>query len=302
MSRLKADSLLLFVALVWGAAFVAQKNAMADIGVLTFVAARFALSALLLLPLAWREQRGATRPDQQLNRSHLADFVILCGAFTAADILQQAGIARTSVTNAGFLTGLYVLFVPIICRIIYREKLSRLIFPAALLSVAGVWLLSGGITTALNGGDAMVLLCAIGYATQVTLIGRLVRRVSAPLRICFIQYAVVAVISTALAFIFEQPTLQSLWAVKGAILYAGGLSGGVAYTLQVLAQQHTPASDSAVILSSESVFAALAGAALLQERLSAPALAGCGLIIIAILLVEFGPYIGRWRRNAANPD
>jgi len=301
MTRLKADCLLLFVALVWGAAFVAQKNAMADIGVLTFVAARFALSALLLLPLAWREERQAVLPEQRLGRTHVKDFVILCTAFTAADILQQAGIARTSVTNAGFLTGLYVLFVPVICRLVYREQLSALIFPAALLSVAGVWLLSGGITTALNVGDAMVLLCAIGYATQVTLIGRLVSRVSAPLRICFIQYAAVAVVSTLLAFIFEHPTWQSLWAVKGAILYAGGLSGGIAYTLQVLAQQHTPASDSAVILSSESVFAALAGALLLQERLTPAGLTGCIFIILAILLVEFGPYLSR-RFKRSNPD
>ncbi len=298
MSRFKADSLLLLVAFIWGLAFVAQKDAMQHVGALTFVAARFIISALVVLPLALRERKRATTPDTQIGSSLLADFALLCIAFGAGVFLQQAGIVRTTVTNAGFLTGLYVLFVPLICRVVYRQKLSVFVMPGALLSVAGVWLLSGGINTGgLNLGDIMVLGCAAGFALQVTLVGRIVRKVKAPMRICFIQYAAMALLAAVAAFIFETPTIDGVTLAGYAILYAGALSGGVAYTLQVVAQQYTPSSDSAVILSAESVFAALAAALLLHERLTPAGTLGCLLIIAAILLVEFGPFLKK--ENAA---
>ncbi len=300
MSRLKADTLLLLVAFIWGLAFVAQKDAMQHVGAFTFVAARFIISALVVLPLAWREQRNAVTPDTRIDSSLLADFTVLCLAFAAGVFLQQAGIVRTTVTNAGFLTGLYVLFVPLICRLVYRQKFSVFVIPGALLSVAGVWLLSGGLSAGgLNLGDVLVLGCAAGFALQVTLVGRIVRKVKAPMRICFIQYAAMAIFAGVAALVFETPTVEGVKAAGYAILYAGALSGGIAYTLQVVAQQYTPSSDSAVILSAESVFAALAAALMMHERLTTAGALGCTLIVAAILLVEFGPFLKKEPVNAA---
>jgi len=296
MSRLKADLLLLLVALIWGLAFVAQKDAMQHIGPLTFIAARFAISALVVLPLAFREHRKASTPTEKFEAGHIPDFLLLCTVFAGGVILQQAGIVRTSITNAGFLTGLYVLFVPIVCAVIYRQTLSRVVFPAALLSVAGVWLLSGGMESLrLNLGDVLVIGCAICFGFQVAVVSRVVGKIKAPLRICFIQYTAVGLVALAGALAYETPGFADMAPALPAILYAGLLSGGVAYTLQVVAQQYTPASDSAVILSAESLFAAVGGAVLAQDRLSPAGFAGCGLIVSAIMLVEFGPMLWRQR-------
>ena len=296
MSRLQADLVLLFVALIWGAAFVAQKDALAHVGSFTFIAARFLISAVLTLPLALRESRKAP-PETSLKNAPFRDLVLLCVSFSGAVILQQVGLEHTSVTNAGFLTGLYVLFVPVICRLIYRQNLSSYVFPAAALSVAGVYMLSGGKMTAIASGDGLVLMCAVGFAVQVSLIGKLMATVKAPFRICFLQYASMAFVALAAAALFEHPTIQDVYAAGLPILYAGAISGGIAYTLQVVAQQYTPASDSAVILSGESVFAALTAAIMNGERLTAMGFTGCCLIILAILMVEFGPYLAPKRQS-----
>lgn len=295
MSRIQADLVLLLVALIWGAAFVAQKNALAHVGSFTFIAARFSISALLVLPLALRERKKSK--DVHINRTHVFDLALLCASFAGAVVLQQVGLEKTSVTNAGFLTGLYVLFVPVICRLIYRQTLSVLIYPAALLSVAGVFLLSGGEMTAISSGDGLVLLCAIGFAIQVALIGKIMAAVKAPFRICLLQYASCALVALIAALVFEHPSVDNIMKAALPILYAGAISGGIAYTLQVVAQQYTPASDSAVILSGESVFAALTAAIMNGERLTSMGASGCMLIILAILMVEFGPYMLAKRKS-----
>lgn len=296
MSRIQADLVLLLVALIWGAAFVAQKNALAYVGSFTFIAARFAISALLVLPLALRERSKSK--EVIAGRVTLFDLALLCASFAGAVVLQQVGLEKTSVTNAGFLTGLYVLFVPVICRVIYKQTLSMLIYPAALLSVAGVFLLSGGELTSVSlEGDGLVLLCAVGFAIQVALIGKIMGAVKAPFRICLLQYASCALIGLAAALIFEHPTMENILKAGLPILYAGVISGGIAYTLQVVAQQYTPASDSAVILSGEAVFAALTAAIMSGERLTSTGFAGCLLIIFAILMVEFGPHLAGRKKS-----
>jgi drug/metabolite transporter (DMT)-like permease len=289
MSRLRADLLLLLAALIWGGAFVAQKESFNHVGAFTFVAARFALSAILVFPLAWRERR---KSDIFSAPSVMSELVPLCIVFSAAIMLQQAGMAQTSVTNAGFLTGLYVVFVPAIVWAVYGQKPPVWIFPATILSVLGVWFLSGEAAQdrfQLNRGDILVLLCAVGFAWHIILVGRVMRRSPTPFSLCCLQYAVVAVAALAAAVLTEQPELKNILAAGYSILYAGVLSGGIAYTLQVVAQQYTPSTDSAVILSAESVFAALAGALFMQDRLTATGWLGCGLIFGAILLVELGP-------------
>lgn len=290
MTRLQADLALLLVALIWGAAFVAQKDAMQHVGPYTFVAARFGLSALLVLPLAWREHgRGVTIP-----KSLYPELGFLCLAFIGGVVFQQAGLVRTSVTNAGFLTGLYVLFVALICRVIYKQELSKLVFPAALLSVIGIGMLSGGLDMShMNSGDILILCCAVAFGFQVALVGRIMGKTKAPFRVCFLQYITVALACLVPALVMEAPSSAKIIEAGWAILYAGAISGGIAYTLQVIAQQHTPASDSAVIMSGESVFAAIFGIWLMGERLTLTGGMGCALIIAAILMVEFSPMVFR---------
>lgn len=294
MTRLRADLLLLLASIIWGTAFVSQKQAFAHVGAFTFVASRFFLSALLVVIPAFREFRRLTVVEK--SRVNKYEVVGLCVAITIGAILQQVGLANTSVTNAGFLTGLYVLFVPMFCALIYHEKLSRLLWAAALLSVAGVWLLSGAQWDGFTSGDWLVMLCAVAFAFQVALIGRIMMRVSVPFTLSFLQYASIASVATIGMFLFEQPAWADIHAAMWPILYAGIVSGGIAYTLQVIAQQYAPPSDSAIILGSEAVFAAIAAAILIDERLNAIQYGGCALIIFAILLVEFMPMLKR-RRN-----
>jgi drug/metabolite transporter (DMT)-like permease len=289
MSRLQADLVLLLVALIWGTTFIAQKDASGHIGNLTFVAVRFAVSAILVLPFAVREfKKQSLRVQLLTGRS---EIILICVAFCSGVILQQIGVKITTVTNAGFLTGLYVLFVPVICAIIYKQKISVWIWPAAFMSVAGVWFLSGGKLDRLSFGDVLIILCAIAFALQVTLAGRIMSRIKAPITLSCLQYACVSLAAFIGAYLFEHPSFQDIQTSLIPILYAGFLSGGIAYTLQIIAQQYTPASDAAVIMSGEALFAALSGAWLLNERLLLPQYFGCALIAVAILLVEFAPFV-----------
>ena len=294
MSRIRADLLLLLVALIWGAAFVAQKDAFANVGPYTFVATRFFLSMLLVLPFAIKEYRR-TAPWKKISGSG-AEVSLLCCAICAGVILQQIGIGNTTVTNAGFLTGLYVVFVPVICTVVYKQKLPRWVFLASFISVAGIWLLSGGRLDGFSSGDALVFAGAICFAVHVTLVSRLMSRLKAPLVLSFLQYAFITVVAALGALLFEHPALAGMRAAALPIIYAGVVSGGIGYTMQFIAQQYTPSSDSAIILSGESVFAAIAGAVLISERLTLTQYGGCALITLAIVLTELMPLFSRKKK------
>lgn len=286
MSRLKADLILFLVAAIWGAAFLFQKQGVLALGACTFVALRFLISAVLVLPLACREFKTMPKISRALKR----ELLFLCVVFVVGVLFQHLGLVSTSVTNAGFLTGLYVLFVALICRFIYKQTVSKYLFPAALFSVVGIGLLSGGgDLSQMNWGDLLVILCAVSFGFQVALIGRIMNAVQAPYCVSFLQYAVTVIIAGVLAFVWEQPQLAEVWEMRWALLYAGALSGGVAYTLQVVAQQFTPASDSAVIMSMESVFAALVGVLINGDAFTVKVASGALMILVAIALVEFGP-------------
>jgi drug/metabolite transporter (DMT)-like permease len=284
VSRLKADALLMLAAFIWGTAFVAQKDAFAHVGAFTFVAARFALSAFILIAPAVAEARRIT-----LAATSRRDIALLCVVFCAGILLQQFGIGGTSVASAGFLTSLYVLFVPVICRLAYGQRLPAAIFPAAAACAAGVWLLSGGglRTFAHFGrGDLLCLLTGVAFAAHIVLVGRVMQAAAAPFQASLLQYTVAALVAAAGAFIWEHPQWNAIAAAIVPVFYAGAISGGIAYTIQLVSQRHTPPSDGAIIMSAEAVFAALAGAVLRKEILTPSAMAGCALILAAIVLVE----------------
>jgi drug/metabolite transporter (DMT)-like permease len=295
LKRLNADLLLGFAGLIWGFGFVAQKDALSDhIGSFTFVAARFLISALFVLPFAVRE--GAFRRAMPaFPRRDWAKIAALCVAFAAAVITQQIGIETTTVTNAAFLTGLYIVLVPIAALILYRQKFSSLVLFACGLSLVGVGLLTGAdprhLLAGFNRGDMFVLLCAVFYAFQVPMMGHVVGAMKRPLTLSLLQYLVVGIAALLLAFCFETIDLQAIAAAWRPILYAGVLAGGVGYTLQAIAQQHTPSVDSAIIMSSETLFGAIGGAWLLHETMNVNGYVGCALILAAILLVETVPLL-----------
>lgn len=293
MTRLRADLLLVFATLIWGTTFIAQKTGMDGLGPYGFVGIRFALSFLVILPLAVRESRMPQIQPQ--HRVRPLWHVLLCLAFVAGVIFQQVGVLHTSVTNAGFLTGLYVVGVPFIGWLLFRQRPSVWVWPACALAVLGAFLLNGASLTRLGFGDGMVLFCALGFALQLVVMGFIVQHTSRPLLLSALQYGACALAGLGLMAAFENISWQAFYDNAPELLYAGLLSGGVAYTLQAIAQQYTPAADAAVILSGEGLWAALAGVVILEEQLPWMSWLGCGLILAAILLVEGRTILGSFR-------
>jgi drug/metabolite transporter (DMT)-like permease len=290
MSRLSADGLLLFTALLWGVTFVAQKYATATMPALAFVAARFAVSAAALAPFAlWEFRRKPHAPSRDEWRLAL---VIGLGLFFGTS-LQQAGIETTSATNAGFLTACYVVLTPFVVWALTGARPRAIILGAGFVSLVGAWLLASGGLGPPNVGDALVLLADFAWATVIALTPIFLARSGRPLLLAFVQYAVCACLAALCSALFESMPPGALVATLPTILFAGIVSGAIAYTIQIFAQAHTPPAEAALILALEGVFAAVAGALLLGERLTAIGALGCFLILAGALTAEVGPLFGR---------
>ncbi|MTH98126.1 DMT family transporter [Roseibium sp. RKSG952] len=289
MSRLSANFLLLLAAAIWGSAFVAQSTAMDAVGPLTFTGIRFLIAALVIAPFALREHR--LRPDAKLGTADWMSFAGIGVIFFFGIAIQQVGIVVTSVTNAAFLTAVYVVLVPLLGATVFRDRLHPILLPAACVTLAGIWLLGGGSLSALNWGDGAMLVCAVFWALHVGLIGRAGARTGRPLAIAFVQFLLTGLIGFGAGAAFEDITVSGLQAAWFEIFYTSVLSGCLAFTLQAVAQRWTQATDAAILLSSEALFGALAGALLLGERLGLAGLIGCGLILSSILAVQLVPLL-----------
>jgi drug/metabolite transporter (DMT)-like permease len=298
MTRLRADLLLLLAAFIWGSAFVTQKYANDTMPPTLFVGARFFISALLLAPLAYREsQSSATR----LRRRDFALAGLIGLSLFSAVELQQVGLVTTSVTNAGFITSLYIAFVPFVAWLLAGTKLRPSVLAACAVSLLGAWLLaSHGQAAPPSRGDFLVLAAAVLTALHITLVSIFMANSGRRFFLCFVQYGVTSLCGVSLGSSFETASWHGLAAALPWILYAGAVSGGIAFTLQIVAQRHTPAAEAALIMSLESVFAASAAALVLGERLSLSALSGCALILMGVVMVEVAPAWPR-RRSATKP-
>jgi drug/metabolite transporter (DMT)-like permease len=244
---------------------------------------RFLLGALVILPLALREYARLETRGVRLNRS---DLLAACGLgvlLCLGVVLQQIGIASTSVSNAGFLTALYVPLVPIFAWVVDRQAPHIALWPATIGCFVGTFLLSGGTFTALNEGDFWVIASTLFWAAHVLWVGRVAARKGTPILVAFTQFVVCGLLATFAALVLETTTIAGLWSALPTILYGGLLSVGIGYTLQVVAQRHTRPAEAAIILSSEVLFAALAGALYLGERLAPIQLVG-GLLIFACIV------------------
>ena len=286
MSRATANGLLLVAALIWGTTFVAQQLGMAGVGPLMFTGMRFLLGALVVLPLALREYKRLSDHGIRFER---ADLLAACGLgllLCFGVVLQQIGIAETSVSNAGFLTALYVPLVPLFGWIVDRQAPHASVWPGAAGCFIGTFLLGGGTFTALNTGDWWVIVSTLFWAAHVLWVGRVAARKGNPIMVAFTQFVVCGLLATLGGLIQETTTLAGLQTALPTILYGGLLSVGIGFTLQVVAQRHTRPAEAAILLSSEILFAALAGALYLGERLTTIQFFGGALIFISIVAVQ----------------
>ena len=295
MPRTQANLILLLAGAIWGMGFVAQSSAMEDIGPFLFIGLRFTLATVVVLPFALREARHSDRP---LDRQGLKGLLWIGVVLFLGMASQQNGLLTTTVTNSGFLTGLYVVFTPILAVLVLREMPHFIVWPCALLALGGIFLLSGGNLSALSQGDLLTILCAVFWAVQVILIGKFGKQTGRPLALSAIQFSVCAILGLTIAFVFETFDWVAIRAAGKEILFAGIFSSGVAFTLQAIGQRHTTPSQAAIFLSSESLFAALFGALLLGETMKGIGYAGCALIFLSMLLVEIVPELGKHKDKA----
>lgn len=285
MTRLKADLLLIFAAFIWGTAFVAQKTGMDGLGPISFVGVRFCISFLCVLPFALREYRRHAFAFKQNAWLLLGIAVSLFVGMTA----QQIGLMTTTVTNAGFITGLYVVFTPFVALLALKSSIRHMVWVASALAFTGIWFLSGASLSALNQGDWIVMISALAFAVYIVLLGQLMMKSRAPMVVTASAYLFCALLGTALGIGVEGIAPNAIWDNIESLLYVGVLSGGLAFTIQAVAQQYTPPAVAAVIFSSESLFAAMAGAIVLGERIAPLGYIGCVMILTAMLIVELKP-------------
>lgn len=290
MNRMTANVLLLIAALIWGVTFSVQQMAMEHIGPILFTGLRFILGALVVLPFAVREvRRKKAQEGWVLDAKGLPWLGVTGTVLFLAALFQQFGIELTTVSNAGFLTALYVPLTPILAWLVLRQLPHPAIWPAALACLGGAYLMAGGALDEMHTGDVWVVVGAVFWATHILLIGAMNARFGAPFVISLVQFSVCGLLGTVWGVASEGISLDAVLGALPATIFAGMFSVGIGFTLQVVAQRHTPAADASVILSSETVFAALAGALILGEQLGALELGGGALILGGVLAVELLP-------------
>jgi len=273
---------LLLAAAIWGFAFVAQRAGMEHVGPFTFNGVRFLLGSAVLVPFLFLRRDRAEPPKEESNGRIAVWGVAAAGVILFASAsLQQVGVVYTTAGKAGFITGLYVVIVPLL-GLLRGHRAGVPVWLGACLSVGGLYLLSVTGRLGLGLGDGLVLASALGWAVHVQLIGWLAERVR-PLRVATIQFAICGALSLLVACFVEPITLSGLRGAAIPILYAGLLSTGVAYTLQVVAQRHIDPSRAGILLSLEGGFAVLGGWLLLGETMTARMLAGCGLMLVGMI-------------------
>jgi drug/metabolite transporter (DMT)-like permease len=292
--HLQSDALFLLSATIWGFAFVAQRMGMDHVGPFTFNGVRFLLGALVLIPLIQRNYRRQGREGAGDDKGH-AKRLILYGSLAGMALfggasLQQVGLVYTTAGKAGFITGLYVVIVPIM-GLLWGQRTNAGTWMGALLAAVGLYLLSVTENFTIGFGDLLELVGAVLWACHIHLIGWLSPRTDS-LQLAFVQFMMCAVASLVTAAAVETAGVADLAAAALPIIYGGAFSVGIAYTLQVVAQRRAHPAHAAILLSLESVFAAVGGWLILGEMMSGRAMAGCALMFMGMLLSQlFGVFV-----------
>ena len=295
---LRGSLLLLLGAVIWGAAFVAQRVGMDHLGPFSFNGIRMLLAGIVLIPVAAfidRKKEPGVRPDPKDQRK----AGLLCGALLfIASSLQQMGLVTTSAGKAGFITALYVVLVPVAAWLLFRKNPGRVIWLGVVLAVFALWLLcmpaGGGF--ALQGGDLLVLGCAVAFTGQILCVDYYAPKVSG-VKLARDEFLVTGVLSLLIAVFTETITWTGIREALIPILYAGLMSGAVAYTLQIIGQRDTDPTVASLIMCLESVFATLSGALILGEKMTVRETVGCVLMFVAVVLAQLSPVISSIRRG-----
>ncbi|MCB1377067.1 MAG: DMT family transporter [Alphaproteobacteria bacterium] len=274
-----ADALVLLAALIWGVAFYFQKAAMLHLGPLLFLGLRATIAAVALAPFAMREDRGS---------GNVVPIAVLGGLFFfVAAAIQQIGIVEATVTNTGFLTALYVVVTPFLVWLLKRQTPGAAIWIGATLAFAGTWALSGGSFADYSRGDLLIALSSVFWSCFIITTGES-GRYGRPLTYVSVQFTAVAILALSSALLFETVSAEAIMNAIVPVMYVGLLSSAVTFAILAMALRHVPPARAAILLSFETVFAAIAGAIMLGERLHPVGWIGAALMFAAILVVQLG--------------
>ncbi|MCR5667319.1 MAG: DMT family transporter [Eubacterium sp.] len=294
MSRkTQGNIMLLITSLIWGSAFVAQSAGMEYVGPFTYNMSRNYIGFVVLIPviIIFKRINGQTEPSNlnELLKSNKYSVIggICCGIVLAvASNFQQVGISMTTAGKAGFITALYIIIVPILSVLVFKKKLPKIIWLCVLIALLGFYLLCIKEGFSISTGDFLCLISAFCFSLHIIVIDYFTRYKTSGVLMSCIQFLIAGIISMIFMFLTETPTWSDIWDAKITILYAGALSSGVAYTLQILGQKRTSPAIATLLMSLESVFAALFGWLILHEVLSTKELIGCGLVFLAVILAQ----------------
>jgi len=275
---------------IWGTTFIAQDTGMDKIGPLTFNGTRFFIGFLSIIPFAIVFEKKKITTEINKNKKLFYKLLFWIGLFLfLGTYLQQAALLYTDVANAAFFTIFYVPMVPIILFLFYSKSLHWSIWPSVLFCVVGVYLLSDFSNATARLGDSLVILCALFWSLHIIFIGVFIKNFNLPLFFGALQALVVAFFSTIFAIFFETITILNILNESISIIYAGALSGGIAFTLQIYAQKNISAAPAAIIFSLEGVFAAIAAWMILDQILVLNNMIGCSLILGGVVLSQLAP-------------
>jgi len=275
---------------IWGTTFIAQDTGMDKIGPLTFNGTRFFIGFLSIIPFALLFEKKKIKKEINKNKKLFYKLLFWVGMFLfLGTYVQQTALLYTDVANAAFFTIFYVPMVPIILYLFYSKSLHWSIWPSVLFCLIGVYLLSDFSDATVRLGDSLVILCALFWSLHIIFIGNFIKIFNLPLFFGALQALVVSLISIIFALFFETITIPNILNETISIVYAGALSGGIAFTLQIYAQKNISAAPAAIIFSLEGVFAAIAAWIILDQILGLNNVIGCFLILGGVTLSQLAP-------------
>ena len=275
---------------IWGTAFIAQDTGMDNIGPLTFNSARFFVGFLTILPIALIFEKKKIILEISSKSKIFYKYLFFMGvSLFLGTFLQQAALQYTNIANAAFFTVFYVPIVPILLFLIYSNKVHWSIWPSIGLCIFGVYLLSDFSNSEIMLGDALVILCSVFWALHIIFAGKFMEIFDIPMFYAALQALFVATLSLLFSYLFEEINFSKILLESSSIIYAGVLSGGIAFTLQMFAQKNIEETPAAIIYSLEGVFAAIAGWIILDQFLNSSNIIGCFLILIAVIFSQLAP-------------
>ena len=288
VSKIKGNIILMLTAFIWGTAFVAQSVGMDYVGPFTFITSRYIIGGIFLIPCIFlldKINKNSNKNNNNINKKTLYIGGCLCGiVLFIASSFHQIGIQYTTVGKSGFITALYIIIVPVL-GLLFKKKVQKRVWFSVVIALIGLYLLCIKENFEISRGDFLILMCAVCFSIHILVIDKFSPLVDG-VRMSCIQFFVAGILGIIPMFIFENPELANLIQAYSPILYAGVMSSGVAYTLQIIGQKYTSPVMATLIMSLESVFAALSGWLILGEILSVKELIGCVLVFAGIIIAQ----------------